>query len=168
MIFFKRDALLFWNWLGVPKAFREVEGIERTQSIFLFCFFLFVLMISYFSKDLLPSIPPSFRKALFGCLLWSWDQSVELTNLVIIELLVPEIGRLCSLHMLWSLPFGIFDKTYCLRIILVPILSAFYNLNYSNNYFGGLLSRPPPDGFPGFLLGQPPLPCLFFHLYSLN
>lgn len=32
--------------------------------------------------------------------------------------------------------------------------------DFSKNYlfFGGLLSRPPPEGLPGFLLGQPPFP----------
>jgi len=34
------------------------------------------------------------------------------------------------------------------------------------NYFGGLLSRPPPEGLPGFLLGQPPLPLPTFFTSS--
>jgi hypothetical protein len=33
---------------------------------------------------------------------------------------------------------------------------------FLTSYFGGLLSRPPPEGFPGFLLGQPPLPLPTF------
>jgi hypothetical protein len=34
--------------------------------------------------------------------------------------------------------------------------------DFPTNHFGGLLSRPPPEGLSGFLLGQPPLPLPTF------